>query len=196
MTNALQGGHPAGIAASSISAQYVPHTAFFYWRLIMKAAALVCALALLASVEAWAGDEELYGTWRLVSYTRTVVATGETTDIFGKTPHGFINYGRDGRMIVIIVKDERPTPTDLATMTDQERANLFKTMTAYGGTYTFDGATITHHVDISWNQIFTGTDQLRNIKLDGRTVVLSTNPQPSSIDGKVSVSVLTWEKVE
>jgi hypothetical protein len=31
---------------------------------------------------------------------------------------------------------------------------------------------------------------------DDRTVVLSTNPQPSSVDGKVSVSVLTWEKIE
>jgi Lipocalin-like domain len=162
----------------------------------MKTAALVCAIALLASVDARAADDELYGTWRLVSFTRTVVATGETTDIFGKTPHGFINYGRDGRMMVLIVKDERPKPADLAKITDQERADLFKTMIAYGGTYTFDGTTITHHVDISWNQIFTGTDQLRKIKLDGRTVILSTNPQPSSIDGKVAVSVLTWEKIE
>ncbi len=69
-------------------------------------------------------------------------------------------------------------------------------MSAYGRTYTVVGTTITHRVDISWNQIFTGTDQLRNIKLDGRTVILSTNPQPSSIDGKVSISVLTPEKFE
>jgi len=119
------------------------------------------------------GDEELYGTWHLVSYTRTVVATGETTDIFGKAARGFINYGRDGRMMVLLVKDERPKPADLSKITDQERADLFKTMVAYGGTYTFDGTTITHHVDISWNQIWTGTDQLRNIKLDGRTVTLA-----------------------
>lgn len=162
----------------------------------MKTAILVGALVLLTSINAGAGDDEIYGTWRLVSFTRTVVTTGETIDIFGKAPRGFINYGRDGRMMVLIVKDERPKPADLAKMTDQERADLFKTMAAYGGTYTFDGTTITHHVDISWNQIWTGTDQLRNIKFDGRKVILSTNPQPSSIDGKTTVSVLTWEKIE
>ena len=120
----------------------------------------------------------------------------QATDIFGKAPHGFISYSRDGRMMVLYVKDERPKPTDLAKMTDQERADLFKTMIAYGGTYTFDGKTITHHVDISWNQIWTGTDQLRNIRFEGRKVILSTNPQPSSIDGKMSISVLAWEKLE
>src|ERR1700686_4234722 len=28
--------------------------------------------------------DQLYGTWRLVKYTRTIVATGETRDVFGK----------------------------------------------------------------------------------------------------------------
>jgi hypothetical protein len=75
-------------------------------------------------------------------------------------------------------------------------AHLNKTMAAYGGTYTFNGTTITHHVDISWNQIWTGTDQVRNIKFDGRKLILSTNPQPRPQDGKVAISILTWEKLE
>ena len=45
-------------------------------------AILVGTLVLLMSIHVWAGDEELYGTWRLVSFTQTIVATGETTDIF------------------------------------------------------------------------------------------------------------------
>jgi len=61
----------------------------------------------------------------LVSFTQTIVATGETIDIFGKAPRGFMNYGRDGRRMPLIVKDERPRPADLAKMTDQERAELF-----------------------------------------------------------------------
>lgn len=159
-------------------------------------AILVGTLVLLTSIHAGAGNEELYGTWRLVSYAQTILATGETTEIFGKTPRGFVNYGRDGRMMVLIVKDERQKPADLAKMTDQERAELFKTMVAYGGTYTLEAMTITHHLDISWNEIWTGTDQVRNIKFDGRKVILSTNPQPRSQDGKVAVSIATWEKLE
>lgn len=158
--------------------------------------ALLGTLVLLTSIYAGAGNEELYGTWRLVSFTQTIVATGETTDIFGKAPRGFINYGRDGRMMGIIVKDERPKPADLAKMTDQERADLFKTMVAYAGTYTLDAQTITHHIDVSWNQTWTGTNQVRNIKFDGRKLILSTNPQPRSQDGKVATAILTWEKLE
>lgn len=158
------------------------------------------SLVLLTSTQVVAGDEQLYGTWRIVSFTVTALATGETTDPLGKSPHGFINYGRDGRMLVLIVSDKRPKPPDVARMTDQERVELFnklfKTMIAYGGTYTYDGKTVTHHVDISWNENWTGTDLVRDVKFDGSKLILSTRPAPSPIDGKLSVSVVTWERVQ
>lgn len=148
-----------------------------------------------ASVPARAGAEQLYGTWRLISFTQTIVATGETIDVFGKAPQGFINYGHDGRMIVLMVKDGRPKPSDLAAMTDRERVELFKTMVAYAGTYTVDSRTVTHHLDVSWNQIFTGADQVRNIEFDGCKFIMSTNPQPRSQDGQIAVSVMTWTRL-
>ena len=150
-----------------------------------------------ASVRAEAASEalhgRLHGTWRLVSFTQTLLATGETVDVFGTSPTGFINYGPDGRMMVLMVKDERPSPSGLSKITDEERAELFRTMVAYAGTYEVGDGTVTHHLDISWNQVFTGTDQVRNIALDGRKLVMSTNPQPRSQDGQVAVSVLTFE---
>ena len=139
---------------------------------------------------------QLVGTYRLISYTRTVVATGETTDMFGKAPQGYIIYGRDGRMMILYVADKRPQPKDLATMTDQERVDLFKTMQSYSGTYEFDGKKVTHHVDVSWNQMWTGTDLVRNVRVEGKRVILTTMPAPSPLDGKVNVAVLTWEKVD
>jgi hypothetical protein len=156
---------------------------------------LVSALVLLIPIHAKA-NEQLFGTWRLVSLTQTIVATNETVDIFGKSPRGFINYGRDNRMMVLIINEERPKPSSLEKMTDLERAELFKTMIAYGGTYTVEGKIITHHIDISWNQVWTGTNQVRNVKFDGRKVILTTNPQPRPQDGKVAISTLTWEKLE
>ena len=147
------------------------------------------------SVQAEAAEEALHGTWRLERFTQTLLASGETVDVFGKAPTGFINYGRDGRMIVLMAKDERPNPSDLAKITDQERAELFKTMVAYAGTYAVDAGIVTHHLDISWNQIFTGTDQVRNIKFDGPKLIMSTNPGPRSQDGEVAVSILTFERI-
>jgi len=139
--------------------------------------------------------EELYGTWRLVSNTREVLATGETTYAFGKSPHGFIHYGRDGRMMVLVVGDKRPKPKDLAKVTDQERVELFKTCLAYSGTYDYDGKTVTHHIDISWNETWTGTDGVREVKFEGNKLILTSRPAPDFIDGKVSRAVVTWEQV-
>lgn len=154
------------------------------------------SLVLLTSTTVVAGDEQFYGTWRLVSYTDTVLATGETTDLFGKSPHGFINYGRDGRMLVLIVSDKRPKPADVARMTDQERVELFKSTIAYGGTYTYDGKTVTHHIDISWNENWTGTDAVREVKFDGNRLILSTHPRQRPVDGKLGSAVLTWERIQ
>ena len=163
----------------------------------MKATRLIGALIFLMPCGAWAaGSEELYGTWRLVSFVSQVVATGEKTDYFGKAPRGFLSYSRDGRMSAILVKDERPKPTDLAKVTNEERVELFKTMIAYGGTFSVAGDVVTHQVDISWNGNWTGTSQVRNIKLDGRKLYISTNPQPGITDGKPVIGILEWEKVE
>jgi len=158
----------------------------------------LCIIIFLVQVSstAKAGNEELYGTWRLVSDTNTFVATGESVDVFGKSPHGFINYSPGGRVLVLIVSDKRPKPLDLAKMTDEEKIELFKTMIAYGGTYTYDGKTVTHHIDISWNQNWTGTDGVRQVKLDGNRLILSTLPQPRPLDGKLVTAVLTWERVK
>jgi hypothetical protein len=139
---------------------------------------------------------QLAGTYRLISYQRTIVATGETEDIFGKAPQGYITYGRDGRMMVLLVADGRPKPKDAETMTDRERLDLFKTMPAYSGTYDFDGKIVKHHIDVSWNQIWSGTHQLRHVRFDGRKVIITNDAHPHSLDGKMSVAVLTFEKVD
>jgi hypothetical protein len=140
--------------------------------------------------------EQLYGTWRLVSDVRQDVETGAKTDNFGKHPQGFLSYSRDGRMSAIEVAEQRPKPTDLAKLGDADRAALFRTLLAYAGTFSFDGRVVTHHVDISWNNNWTGTDQVRNVRLEGRMLYITTNVQPSAIDGKPSIGILTWEKIE
>lgn len=161
----------------------------------MKASTLAGILVLLTSLGANAQVEQLYGTWQLVSFTSEVVGTGERVDYFGKAPHGFLTYGRDGRMSAIIVSDNRPKPTDLAKLTDQERAELFKTVIAYGGTFKVEGSRVVHNVDISWNENWTGTAQVRNWRIEGRRLIISLDPQ-IGVEGRQSTAVLTWEKVE
>jgi Lipocalin-like domain len=80
-----------------------------------------------------AADDELAGTYRLISSTRTILETGEVLDTWGKNPNGFIIYGKDGRMLVLIVRRDRPKPESVDKITDQQRADLHRSMTAYGG---------------------------------------------------------------
>ncbi len=119
----------------------------------MRKMALLIGLASTLSIPAIAKNQVLEGTYKLVSSTRRIVETGQVVDSFGKEPTGYINYGRDGRVLVLIVwdKNDRPAPENVGAITDEQRANLFRTMVAYGGTYKFNGHTIEHQIDISWN---------------------------------------------
>ena len=76
----------------------------------------------IASQSASAADESIVGTYRLISSQRLIVETGEKEDSYGKSPTGFITYGRDGRMMGIIVFSNRSKPESLDKLTDQHRA--------------------------------------------------------------------------
>ena len=89
-----------------------------------------------------AADVSILGTYRLVSEQRTIVDTGEV--IPGTGARGYIPYDNDGRMIVLIVRQPRPRPEGAEKITDQQRIELFRTITAYAGTYKVDGTTIEH----------------------------------------------------
>jgi len=142
---------------------------------------------------AFAGEDELYGTYSLVSTTFKLLETGQVETI--PNERGFITYTKEGRMFVVLVRGDRPKADSIAKMTDQQRADLFRSMTAYTGTYRFDGQTLEHDVDISWNELWTGTRQIRHVQRDGNRIILTAkNPRPS--DGKMSETTLIWEKLK
>jgi len=139
--------------------------------------------------------EPLYGTWRLKSWTREFVGTGERFDGYGKAPNGFLTYGRDGRMLALIVRGDRAKPADLTRLTDQAKAALYDSMMSYGGSFSVEGSRVVHRIDISWNEFATDTVQFRNFRVEGRSLTLTMEPSISPVDGREAAAVLTWEKV-
>jgi hypothetical protein len=112
-------------------------------------------------------------------------------------PTGFLGYGTDCRMYVEIVGDNRTPPASDLT-TDAESAALFHSLTFYGGTYSIDGDTVTHHLDISWNQLWTGTTKVRQIRIDGDSLHLLAHVQTSG-DPKMpreSLFDLAWTRLK
>src|SRR5690348_12224811 len=161
----------------------------------MRGVHLVLAFAIL-STPAFGGQEELVGTWKLVSMQRKIVETGQTLDAFGPNPHGFLMYGEAGRMIVLIAMSSRPKPESIERITDQQRADLFRSMVAYTGTYKFDGKQVEHHVDVAWNEVWNGTLLKLNAVRDGDHLTYTTAPIPFAGDGKISVTTLIWERLK
>ena len=112
----------------------------------------------------------LIGAWKVVSFVREDLATGVKCDLYGPNPSGYMHYLPNGRMCVIAVDgDRRPTARSAG---DADKARLFTSMVAYAGSYTVDGDNVIHHIEVSWNQDWTGTDQVRACKLDRNKLVL------------------------
>ena len=154
----------------------------------------LAVIAVAIPYQATADDTDITGMYRLVSEQRKIVDTGEI--VAGSGSQGFISYDKSGRMLVVLVRSPRPNPENLDKMTDQDRLGLFRTMTAYSGMYKFDGRTVEHSIDISWNEAWTGTTVIRDFKKEGDKLVYTTRPAPSPVDGKMSVVTVVWEKVK
>jgi Lipocalin-like domain len=139
-------------------------------------------------------SDALIGTWKLISFVQEVAETGERSHAMGPHPDGYLSYAKDGRMSMIAVEADRIRPRE-AVPSAAERAQLYDTLAAYAGTYTVEGNTVIHHVDISWNDGWTGTDQVRFFTLDGGTLTIKSTPTKSPGDGREVVWTAVWQKV-
>jgi len=164
--------------------------------LMRSAVAAILAMALFGTASvALAGDNLLVGTWKLKSFVRQDVATGDRRPALGEHPDGYLGYGLDGRMYAIFVAGGRVVPAG-EQPTDEERVQLHRSMIAYAGTYTIAGDRVVHHIDIAWNNARLGSDQVRFFKLVGDRLSLTTERNKSPIDGSEGFGVLEFERLK
>src|SRR5262245_15437020 len=129
-----------------------------------KLTATVAWLVVLVSPAPCA--DTIVGTWRIELFAREVTATGQRFKEFGENPSGYISYLPDGRMHAMLAADNRSKPAG-GVPTDKEKGELFGTMIAYAGTYSIDGDKVVHEVEVAWNQLWTGSKQVRFFKVKG-----------------------------
>lgn len=153
-----------------------------HWTLL-RLVGLLYAAAVIFGGDAMPDVAALLGTWDMISWKKEVVASGEKIDALGPNPVGYINYGPDGRFYALVVSRDREAPTSLPP-SDAEKLRLFDSMLAYAGTYSVDGEKAVHHVDASWNQAWTGTDQVRFYKLEGDKLTISGAPARDPYTGQ------------
>jgi Lipocalin-like domain len=138
--------------------------------------------------------DTIVGTWRIESFVREVIATGQRTSEFGDRPSGYISYLPDGWMHVMLVANNRAKPAG-AMPTDQEKAELFGTMIAYAGTYRIDGDKVVHDIEVSWNHVWTDSKQVRFFKAEGDTLTITTAVSKSPRDGQEGRTIVVLKKV-
>jgi hypothetical protein len=109
--------------------------------------------------------------------------------------------GPDGRMAVVMAAGERRYGPS-----DAERAALHRAMGAYSGTYTVEGNRFITTVDVAWNLIWEGTEQVRQYRLEGDQMVLDLTgvrradgrlvfaPQDREEVGTPLVARLVWKR--
>lgn len=135
----------------------------------------------------------LVGTWRMLSWKRVLVPSGEESDALGPSPFGYINYAPDGRLMVFVLKSDRPKPRSIP-FSPQDKIALFDSMFAYVGSYEVQADKIIHTLDGSWNESWTGTKQTRLLSFHGERLVYTTPETVDPMDGRLCTYRVEFER--
>jgi hypothetical protein len=136
--------------------------------------------------------DAVLGSWKMISWTYTVVETGEKRDTLGQNPRGWIVYTPD-RVMVLVLKDDRKRPLGLVPTAD-EKLELYDTMFAYSGTYAVRPDRVIHHLDMSWNEAWSGTEQVRFCKIEANILTYTSAPAKNPLDGREVVHEVIFER--
>ncbi|HEY7297287.1 MAG TPA: lipocalin-like domain-containing protein [Xanthobacteraceae bacterium] len=134
---------------------------------------------------------QLTGTWKLVSWL-TKFDGGDTVEPYGSNPKGRLVLTPDSHWIIILTGANRKP-----AKTIEEKAALLESMLAYSGKFIVDGDKITTHVEMSSNEIYTGTnqDQTRFFRIEGNRLIIRTPEIVSAVrPGQKAVGTLMFER--
>jgi len=156
-------------------------------RLGVPGAICFCFQSGFALAEDIAG--RLAGRWKLTSWKIKIIG-GDATEPFGPNPKGRAVFTPDGFSAFMIARPDRKPATN-----DADSAALLKSLMVHTGKFSVDGDKLTTEVDLSWNEILTGTSQVRFFKLEGYKLSIRTVEQASAVlPGKRVVGALNWER--
>ena len=79
------------------------------FRMLVGVVVLSC-LTLPQPVPAQGLQTSIVGVWKLTSFTRKDVQTGQVTNVFGEQPVGYLTYTKAGRIFAFLVGTDRKPP--------------------------------------------------------------------------------------
>jgi hypothetical protein len=146
----------------------------------------VLALLLLVAQPSFADDrDKLLGIWKLVTWEKEIIATGQRKPYLGNNPTGYLIFTPEGRMMVLITGEGR-----LGLNTNQHCAELFSSMYAYTGMYQIQGDKWITKIDVAWNPGWVGNNAIRSFTVEGDRL------QAIAGSGRTEKDIITWEKAK
>ena len=76
----------------------------------------------------------------------------------------------------VFIIDPKRKPPEGPKASNAEAVELYRMMIAYSGAYTLEGNKVTHKIEISWNQAWTGTNQQRFVEVKDNQLIIKTPP--------------------
>ncbi|NJL78816.1 MAG: lipocalin-like domain-containing protein [Richelia sp. RM2_1_2] len=146
-------------------------------------------------------NNPLLGTWKLISITAIFPDGKIDKEAFGINPIGYITYTPEGKIMVIFSKSERPLlsgnsasplTTAIHSVPIEERSQAFSNFNSYAGSYTLDGNTVIHHVEIALIPNRVGKSLTRTFTLNENRITLTT---PLSKSDDTPKFELVWERI-
>ena len=132
---------------------------------------------------------QLAGTWKVVSLI-TNFDGGDAVEPFGSNPKGRLVLTPEGQWIIILTRADRGPATNL-----EDKAALLDSMLGYSGKYSVEGNRMTIRVDMSWNEINTGSNLTRFFTVVGEKLTIRTGQIASAIrPGQKAEGILTFER--
>jgi hypothetical protein len=137
---------------------------------------------------------ELVGSWRQLSGTYVDRETGEERSGLSKKPNGFFHFAPEGRLFNITTDSARQRPAG-EKATDAEAQALYRSIIAYSGVYWVEGDKLYFDVDVSWNESWNGSRQVRTFEIAGDRMTIKAdivNP----MTGKPAIHRVTFERAK
>ncbi|MBN1293726.1 MAG: lipocalin-like domain-containing protein [Candidatus Latescibacteria bacterium] len=138
------------------------------------------------------------GTWELQSSEQRNADDPDSPPVYpmGRDIKGYIMYGEDGHMSVVLMNEKRPkfSSDDLTGGSVTEKTSAFDSYITYCGTYEVHEKEIIHHIQASLFPNWTGIDQKRLYEFEGDTLTLSTPPFP--MGGINQTVILVWKRIK
>jgi hypothetical protein len=128
-------------------------------------------------------DRDLVGTWSLVTWDITYDDERPITYPWGADAQGMLIYAADHHVMVVVCSAGRPrlSTESVREAPVEQKVGAFETYFSYAGTWELRDGEVCHRISYALNPNVVGTDQIRQLALEGDKLTLSVTDRAKSV---------------